>query len=258
VTLIRRSIAGPGALARRARAVPRAPPGRQISLGPQRSKWIGSTCRPRHGCGAPRRLGRRRASGAPHPASSPCGCTPTRSARTCMSGLGAPARRCPTTPGRPQARGRGDTRRTFIANLARVGRVEVRRRARPASWAVDRSGDRCIRGVGLPSPGSVVQMGGGRLLSGPGGLVPPQQPVALKERSPASTAARVAAALNVEARHVPGARNGWPCRHHLFGCRDRWIAAGSYPLATSSRSCRACRRRGPRPSRAARRRSPRW
>ena len=59
--------------------------------------------------------------------------------------------------------------------------------------------------------------------------MPPQQPVALKERSPASTAARVAAALNVEARHVPGARNGWRHRHQLFGCGDRWIAAGQLP-----------------------------
>jgi hypothetical protein len=104
--------------------------------------------RPRHGCGAPRRLGRRRASGAPHPASSPCECTPTRSARTCMSGLGAPARRCPPLPD-PEARGRGDTG-AFIANLARVGRVDVRRRTRPPSWAVEGSGDRRIRGVGLP------------------------------------------------------------------------------------------------------------
>jgi hypothetical protein len=165
----------------------------------------------------------------------------------------APARRCPTTPGRPQARSRGDTPRAFIANLARVGRVDVRRRTRPPSWAANGSGGRRIRGAGLRSPGSLPQIGGGRLLSGPGGLVPPQQPVALKERSPASTAARVAAALNVEGPACAGSRNGWRHRHQLVGCGDRWIAAGQLPAATSSRSCRACRRRGPRRARVARR-----
>jgi hypothetical protein len=122
--------------------------------------------RPRHGCGAPRRLGRRRASGAPHPASSPCESTPTRSARTCMSGLGAPARRCPTTSG-PLRRAVAVIHGAPSYRISGSGwAVEVRRRARPASWAVDGSGDRRIRGVGLPSPGSVLQMGGGASFPG--------------------------------------------------------------------------------------------
>ena len=159
VTLIRRSIADPGALARRARGPFLARRRRVRSALGHSARSASRRRRPRHGCGAPRRLGRRRASGAPHPASSPCECT-TLSARTCMSGLGAPARRCPTTSGRPQARGRGDTRRAFIPNLwLGLG-----------GWRFDdalglhlgRLTDQAIgvfRGVGLPSPGSVLQMG---------------------------------------------------------------------------------------------------
>jgi hypothetical protein len=185
------------------------------------------------------------------------GCTPTRSARTCMSDVWCSRETMPHHFRAPSARGRGDTRRAFMAGLARVGRMDVRRRARPPSWAVDGSGDRRIRGVGLPFQGSVLQMGGRRLLSGRG-------------RTSAAGAARGAQGMVAREHGRAGRRRaerrGPACagrservarRHHLFGCRDRWIAAGSYPLATSSRSCRACRYRGPRPSRAARRRSPR-
>ena len=76
--------------------------------------------RRRHGCGAPRRLGRRRASGAPHPASPPCGCA---------DALGADLHvgpRCSREPmphdsRAPSGARSRDTRRAFIANLARVG-----------------------------------------------------------------------------------------------------------------------------------------
>jgi hypothetical protein len=158
----------------------------------------------------------------------------------------------------PSARGRGDTRRAFMAGLARVGRMDVRRRARPPSWAVDGSGDRRIRGVGVPFQGSVLQMGG-QAPSFRAGADECRRSSPWRSRNGRPRARPRGSPPRRTSR--PGMcralGTGWPHRHHLFGCRDRWIAAGSYPLATSSRSCRACRYRGPRPSRAARRRSPR-
>src|SRR5215211_8479510 len=71
-------------------------------------------------------------------------------------------------------------------------------------------------------------MGGGRLLSRPGGLVPPLQPVALRNGRPRAR----------QRGSPPRERRGPACagplervthRHHLFGCRDRWTAAGQLP-----------------------------
>jgi hypothetical protein len=77
-------------------------------------------------------------------------------------------------------------------------------------------------------------------------------------RRQAAPAARGRARWTTMARHVPALGNGWPTNTTSSVAETGGSRPGNYPLATSSRSCRACRRRGRRPSRAARRRSPRW
>jgi hypothetical protein len=147
----------------------------------------------------------------------------------------------------------------FTANLARVGRVDVQPRTRHPSWGVGGSGDRRIPGVSLPPREASSKTGRARLLSGRGGLVPPQQALAAQ-----GTVAREhgsAGHRRAERRapgHVPALGTG-AHRHRLRLQRPAPAdcAGGSHPLATSFPRSPACRRRH-RPSRAPRRRSPRW